>query len=339
VLTILFLIAQQVSAGVTPAPNWPFAIAAPVVRSDGRSAGSTSAPLTEGSTYYVSTTGGLCTAMTIGAVEPKTAGYGWRLTVPLLQRASSGATVKIEWQRLWERGRALADGPRGETQLVLRREERVPLDQIAATPAAGSCDATGIGLELLSDWRASSGGGVGGGGAVAAGPRGGGRAGGGGGSGPAGPPVARSGAAGVTAPTNEFDLELWLVDRNRDGAESVQPLTVHSIDGSPRFFFRPGRIDTPAGRVVLEVSGQIRSFAPGNGSTRLLVSLQRRIEGEAAGGMITSGGSSQMIPMPQPDEVISFDLPAIAGPRGSGTGQVDPLNGHTFSVRMRITAK
>ena len=58
-------------------------------------------------------------------------------------------------------------------------------------------------------------------------------------------------------------IRIWncgCVNRNRDGAESVQSLTVHSIDGSPRFFFRPGRIDTPAGRVVLEVSGQIRSF-------------------------------------------------------------------------------
>ena len=332
-LTILLLIAQQVSTGATPAPNWPLAIAAPIVRSDGSSAGSTSAPLTEGSTYYVSTTGGLCTAMTIGAVEPKTAGYGWRLTVPQLQRASSGATVKIEWQRMWERGRALADGPRGETQLVLRREERVPLDQIAATPAAGSCDATSIGLELLAAGRASSGGGVGGGGVAAAGPRG------GAGAGAAGPPIARGGAVGVTASANEFDLELWLVDRNRDGAESVQPLTVHSMDGSPRFFFRPGRIDTPAGHVVLEVSGQIRSLALGDGSTRLLVSLQRRIEGEPAGGNITTGGSARMIPMPQPDEVISFDLPGVAIPRGSPTGQVDPLNGHTFSLRMRIGGK
>jgi len=332
VLTILFLVAQQVSvgAGATPAtpPMLTLAIGVPVVRPDGSAAGVTSASLVEGSTYYLSTAAGLCSAMTVGTVEPKTAGYGWRLTVPQITRAPMALTARLEWQRMWERGRVLTDGPRGESLLTIRREERIPIDQIVTAPDSGGCDASSIAAELWASRGSSGGGGVGGGGAVGAGARAGGR---GGAAAPVPPPV------NVNL-SNGFDLELWLVDRSREGAETVQPLIVHSTDGAPRFFFRPHKIATPVGFALMEVTGQIRALPLGDGSSRLIVSLSRRIEGDATGAN-TVGGTARMIPTPQPDDVISFDLPAVSGPRGYTTGQIDPLNGHTFSVRLRISAR
>ncbi len=110
-------------------------LAAPVTRTDGRVSGASMRNLSQPFAYFVYSNGDLCGATTLTTVEPRAAMVGWRVTATSVTRTATQLVVKLDWQRLWDRGRALPNGPRGSTELVLQREDRVPVDFVAAPPS------------------------------------------------------------------------------------------------------------------------------------------------------------------------------------------------------------
>ena len=324
-------------------------LAAPVTRTDGRVSGASMRNLSQPFAYFVYSNGDLCGATTLTTVEPRAAMVGWRVTATSVTRTATQLVVKLDWQRLWDRGRALPNGPRGSTELVLQREDRVPVDFVAAPPADG-CDATGIGLEVAAERRLVS----------------------------SGAPDAAAG--------RDLDAELWLVHRRPDGVENVQRLEIHAGQAGMGFFFRPTRVETTTATLMIEVAGDIRPSTSQNGPA-LAIAIERVWLSAEPGAAPLRGGSARTIPLPAAGEVISFDLPSggarggggggrgagvagggaarggggasagsVAGGGGSGGGRggagaaaadrpaavatglvtPDPLNGHTFSLRLRL---
>ena len=303
-------------------------LAAPITRADGRVSGATARRLTQPFTYYVHTPDSPCGTTTVSATEPKAAGFGWRVAATAISRTATEITIKIEWQRLWERGRALANGPRGATELTLKREDRVPLDRIPA-PAQTSCDAVSVGLEV---WVQRL--------------------------------LVTTTAADATL-DKDLDAQLWLVHKRPDGTEQSQLQEIRTADRGLGFFFRAGAIQGMDAQLTIEVAGEIRPVQA-NGATVLYVVIERvTYDGTSATPSVGAAGRS--IGIPAAGDVISFDIPqmgarggggggggrgggrSVAAARGgAGGGTVppptvaagpvapDPLNGHTFSIRLQL---
>jgi hypothetical protein len=328
VLSLLALQAQSIGVPQSGSGQLMLTLAAPVTRADGRVSGATARRLTQPFTYYVHTPDSPCAATIVSTAEPKAAGFGWRVSATTISRAAAEITVRIEWQRLWERGRALANGPRGASELTLKREDRVPLDRIAAS-AQTSCDAVSVGLEV---WVQRT----------------------------------RITTSAPDAPLGkDLDAQLWLVNTRPDGTEQSQLQEIQAPgDRGVGFFFRAGAIQGMDALLSVEVAGEIRPVLA-NGVTVLYVVIERAIfDGTSATPAIGAAGRS--IAVPAAGEVISFDMPPM-GPRGAGGGRggvagaraggtgggvssgggggavgtgsrsaADPLNGHTFSIRLRL---
>ena len=168
------------------------------------------------------------------------------------------------------------------TELVLQREDRVPVDFVAAPPArwlrrhwhwsrgrrrsAGSCRAARRTRRLVRD----------------------------------------------------LDAELWLVHRRPDGVENVQRLEIHAGQAGMGFFFRPTRVETTTATLMIEVAGDIRPSTSQNGPA-LAIAIERVWLSAEPGAAPLRGGSARTIPLPAAGEVISFDLPS-SGARGGGGG-------------------
>jgi len=340
---IVSLLAQQAATIGVPqsgSNQLMLTLAAPVTRADGRVSGATARRLTQPFTYYVHTPDSPCATTTVSTAEPKAAGFGWRVSATTISRTAAEITVRIEWQRLWERGLVLANGPRGATELTLKREDRVPLDRIAAS-AQASCDAVSVGLEV---WVHRT--------------------------------MVTTSAADAPA-GKDLDAQLWLVHTRPDGTEHSQLQEIRAPgDRGLGFFFRAGAIQGMDAQLTVEVAGEIRPVLS-NGATVLYVVIERAtFDGTSPTPAIGAAGRS--IAVPAVGEVISFDMPPM-GPRGGGgggggrgsggaragsaggaggggsggaraggtggggtvstgsrSGGPDPLNGHTFSIRLQL---
>ena len=266
-------------AAVTSRNTVTLTLAAPVTRTDGRVSGGSARGLSQPFTYFVHATDDLCSATTVTAIEPRTAAFGWRVTATALTRTTTQVTAKFDWQRLWDRGRVLPNGPRGSTELVLQRDDRVPLDFIGVAPST-SCDASGIGLEVWAERQ-----------------------------------LVWSGAPDA-APARDLDGELWLVHRRPDGVENVQRMEIRAGQSGTGFFFRPARVETPTATVQIEVAGDIRPSTSQNGPG-LAIAIERVLFSNQPGAVPSRGGSARTIPLPPAGDVISFDLPS-SGARGGG---------------------
>jgi hypothetical protein len=78
-------------------------------------AGSTSANGIEPFTSFMTASDTLC-QVGGGKTEPATvAGFAWRVSGQVLSRDSDGFTVQISWQREWDHGVRLVDGPKGSS--------------------------------------------------------------------------------------------------------------------------------------------------------------------------------------------------------------------------------
>jgi hypothetical protein len=253
-------------------------LAAPITRADGRVSGATARRLAQPFTYYVHTPDSPCGTTTITATEPKAAGFGWRVAATTISRTAAEITVKLEWQRLWERGRALANGPRGATELTLRREDRVPLDRIAAS-AQTSCDAVSVGLEV---WVQR---------------------------------MLITTSAPDAALDKDLEAQLWLVHKRPDGTEQTQLQQIHAGDRGLGFFFRAGAVQGLDAQLTVEVAGEVRPVQS-NGVTVLYVVIERATyDGTSATPSV--GAAGRTITVPAPGDVISFDIPQM-GTRGGG---------------------
>ena len=147
-----FLLAGATLTGAVDeqAPKAKLDVSAHIYMPDGSAAG-TSRRVDVGAepvVLYVYTGKTLCDARTVSTEKPLVAGNGWRLElgptaawVVIPMNPKTGRTdvsglprgafsIKVSWQRLWEGGKPLANGPGGSETASIRPGSRLPLDTI-----------------------------------------------------------------------------------------------------------------------------------------------------------------------------------------------------------------
>jgi hypothetical protein len=166
----------------------------------------------------------------------------------------------------------------------------------------------------------------------------------------------------------QYTSELWLVHKQPNGDERVQQLSIQFGPAGSDYSFPPVQVNTSRGIVTVDITGRLEmNPRPGEADpsaravyTRLLerqrtqatttasattgattpavpdgakiqLSISRRARSTAA-ALDVSGGSSMAIELPKPEEVLSFEFPAL--PKATE----DLLAGHKFSIRLRVTA-
>ena len=102
--------AESLTAAVAARNTVTLTLAAPVTRTDVRVSGGSVRGLSQPFTYFVHGTSDLCGATTVSPIEPRAAAFGWRVTATALTGTTTQVVVKIDWQRLWERGRVFQTG-------------------------------------------------------------------------------------------------------------------------------------------------------------------------------------------------------------------------------------
>lgn len=276
-------------------------VAAPVYQPDGAVSVETTT-LSNGQPNVVHVYGrrSLCDIATSGAAEPKDARFGWRLTSHTISTNADDLVVSVDWQRIWDRGQKLTNGPSGTVQLTLHPGDRIPLDHIPNQAPNDACKAVGMGLEVQLARTAS--------------------------------PGAASSAllpiGAVEGGTKALAADVWLVHTVPAGTQQVEHQTVQLPGGGAPFSFAPMKVMTPQGEVTVELTGSFRRFVSPTGNEYLLVSMARAIRGQStpAGGV--TGSTGTLIPLPDPDQVIGLELPSASrvvgaargGPRGAGGG-------------------
>jgi hypothetical protein len=274
---------------------------------------------------------------------PANATDAWRVSGKVESLTADEAVVRVDWQRTRAAGVAVTS-PGGSIQLTLHPGDRVPLDTANPDPSVG-CGGRTIGFEARFGPRpgfmVGPGGplsespavtimrGVGGGGTVGAGTASvSTNAHGGGGS---------VDAAKTPGPVKPFTADLWLVKTDRTHPErgefNTQGLVVE-VRGSADFAFSSFPVETSAGPVNVQVSGNLRSVNEA-GAVQLVCTTTRIIHYSASDPTLKSsatvtGTSTIRNPMPGPDEVLSFELPPI---HLSNTTASLP---EQYSVRLRI---
>jgi hypothetical protein len=343
-------------------------------RANDAHAGSASNSGVEPFNSFLTASDNLCQAGA-GDHEPATvSGFTWRIRGQVLSREGETFTVRMDWQREWDHGVRLADGPKGSSTGTMKLGDRIVLDQVQ--PSSPECGIVSARLEaamlvktvypkLPPGARISGGMGVGGGGGgrvgVAGGISGGaGRGAGGGGSagagvaGGAGGGVVRGGGAGEAerlqllqdaadhlrqlaqqARGPEFEASAWLVHRQPDGTEDAQYNSIRASATGTGFLFAPVMFVGPQGKVTVEVSGTLAPTAGVGPTMRLSVQLDRRVHVESAPPQDARGNSTSTVIVAGPTDVVSFELPSAMEPKGDRTK--DLLAGHQFSLRVRLT--
>ena len=291
---------------------------------------------------------------------PATAAHAWKFTGRVVSANAEAAVVQLEWQRIMNEGAELSEAPTS-VQLTLKAGDRVLLDSVAPqtrrgcsvtnasfearyvarsaglghqfTPRAGGGAGTGIGAGAGTG--AGGGGGTGGGAASGHGAAGAGASLGGGGGG-----RAAYGSRVIVQRENldpeSLKVELWLVHSAPGMAEdqtTYQALT--STREGAMFAFAPISVATPEGTVGVQITG---SFATQSGASgdRLVFQTGRRLSYSATTAqprdrVQEAEGVGRIVrPMPGPDEVLSFELPALGALRGHSAVP------DRFSIRVRI---
>jgi hypothetical protein len=295
----------------SPAAEWKVVVAMPVYQPDG------------GSSVETATVGGAspslvhmfsrrspCDTATAGAREPGDARFGWRVLANTVRTSATDVVVSIDWRRMWDAGRKIGNGPAGTVQLTLHPGDRIPLDFIANAAATDVCRAVGLGLEVTLA-RATA---------------------------PAPPGSNLLPLGAVEATDSTVHADLWLVHKLPAGTERAEHQNVQVPMGGGSVTFAPLAVTTPQGDAQVEIGATFRRFTAATGGEFLLVSMSRHINARSlpAGGV--SGSTSTLIPLPGPGEVLSLEIPAIAGGmRGGGGGggrggPVQAADGSTFGV-------
>jgi hypothetical protein len=300
------------------------------------------------SIVYISTSGPDRCRMGAGNQQaPAAATDVWRFSGKILSRAGDEVVLQLDWQRQVADGSA-AGSPGASQQLTLRAGDRVLLDSV--TPANASCW-TSVGFEarytpnapaaiIAARKKAGSaasgaGGGIGSGGGVGGGGGGASSA-----SGDARHPISGSGGGRhewVAAGPN-FDVSLWLVRSVAGKQDEVWHQTLRTGHDETAFAFAPVTVETARGSVVLQVTGSV-AVSNSAAGPQLRFETKRRatypVTGNAPrdGGQDVQGGSRTTIPLPGPEEVLSFQLPPLPG-RSDRPAVPDQL-----SVRVRITPR
>lgn len=290
-LLALLLAPQTTAAGDA---GLKVVVATPVYQPDGNVSVET-ATLSAGAPNVVHMYGrrSLCDTATTGAPEPADAGFGWRVTSHVVSATASELVVSIDWQRLWDRGQRLANGPSGTVQLKLHPGDRIPLDHIPNPLATDACRAVGMGLEVKLARTASP-----------------------------GPPDRTLLPLGASAGGGPLlDADLWLLHTLPPGTQQVQHQKVRLSANGASFGFAPVTLTTPQGDVLVEFTGSFQRFRAPTGGEFLQVAMDRNVTGgpmPPAGGFKTSTGT--VIALPGPTEVLSLELSGPGRARSGGGG-------------------
>lgn len=324
-------------------PVLELALAAPVEWPDGRRVGATAVVAPGADPWFIYSSGTLCdSAITRGAM-PASATEAWRVVVSERARTDTHLTVAVAWARAWEFGRAVAAGSSGTSEITLRAGDRIPLDRITRSAQGDACGATQKSLELRLATRIER----------LVNPV----------SAERQPPPAPD----ANLP-NPIVVELWMVHVVPGRRELVERQTVRLAPGGTGFLFRGLPVDSAAGSIVIELSGQLRAVTRPDGTTGLSTGLTRTVMNYATGRLHSSTGvGEKTVDWPAPGDVVSFAVPdpsayadgggsgvmggrggvaaggAMAGGgRGVGSGVAavrgaNLLDGHQLSLRVRLS--
>ena len=169
---------------------------------------------------------------------------------------------------------------------------------------------------------------------------------------------------GYTSGLARYTSELWLVHKQPNGEEQVQQLSIQFGRAGADYSFPPVQVNTSKGVVMVDITGRLEMnprpgeadssaralygrlvtrqvrVDPATGAatetaavpetSKIQLSISRRAR-SAASALDVSGGSSMAIDLPKPEEVLSFEFPAL--PKATE----DLLAGHKFSIRLRVT--
>jgi hypothetical protein len=281
----LAIVAQtgEVAARAAGLSELKVVVSTPVYQPNGAvSADTTILPNAGPSVVHVYARRSLCDTAAAGASEPADAGFGWRLTSHTVRVTDTEIVMSIDWKRVWDRGQRLANPPSAAVQLTLHPGDRIPLDLISNALPTDACHAVGLGLEVQVARTASPG--------------------------ASGSALLPLGA--VEGGAKPLDADLWLVHTMPTGTQQALHQGVKLPADGSAFSFVPVGLSTPQGALNVEITGSFRRFRSPNGAEYLLVSMARVISGSGvpAGGV--TGGSATIIPMPNPTEVVSFEIPA-----------------------------
>ena len=341
-LVALALLAQAISGTpqtarppVAPQDDLLVSVALPVHEPDGSLAVETvTLPASGPAVVHMFTRRSVCQPA-MSAAEPAEAGVVWRVAVQVVTRSPDQLVASVDWRRSWDGGKKVGGGPAGSVQLTLQNGARIPLDFVPNVRPAPDCRAVGAGLEIRASRGMAS-------------------------AGAADPASLPMGA--TPGGRGALNADLWLLhNAPRDRlATSHQTVRLDTAGGS--FTFPAQTVPTARGDVSVEIAGAISRYQSPTGGEFLLVSLRRVVSGAGTPPQGFSGSTSSLIELPPPNEVVSFEMPAVAargrggaggGGRGGGGGaalgrsgaappttatQVSALlDGHAFSLRMRVT--
>jgi hypothetical protein len=150
----------------------------------------------------------------------------------------------------------------------------------------------------------------------------------GGGRGSAGDAIQRDREAlseRIALMTGRRMAEIWLIHRTPDGVEHVQQQTVTFTRATREFSFPPVAVNTSRGVVMVDINGTLRVT-----DNQIAIGLGRRARASGAQPLDTTGSSEMSVDLPRPEEVLSFEFPALQKPAE------DLLAKHKFSVRVRV---
>jgi hypothetical protein len=286
--------------GPSPAPppqkpptEWVVFVAAPVYQPDGGLAAETVAlPGAGPGLVHLFSRRTICEPAVGGATEPPDAAFGWRIASQILSRSDRDVVVSLNWRRLWEDGRKIQNGPGSTVQLTLHQGDRIPLDLIANSKPRPECRAVGLGLEVRLAESATL---------VAR-----------------RTPVLPLGATPGGA--KPVDAELWLLHTSPSDVQQVVHQTVRLPAEGGRFGFAPTSLSSARGTASVELSGSIDRYRTPTGDEYLLLSLTRRVRGTGLPPEGVTATTGSIVSLPQPAEVLAFEMPGTGATRGGGGG-------------------
>jgi hypothetical protein len=299
---------------------------------------------------YMAPCGSLGTA-SAGAI-PASATDVWRLSGQLSAIGSEQATATVVWQRVREAGKDV-DAPAQSVTLTLNRKDRTTLERVNV-PARGSCEARTVSLDVVfgsrldlyprlaslpASVRVAGGGGIGSSSAGGT-ARVGGAVGGGGGGGVANfGGGSTGGVAAVRVGSGSgprfLSADLWLVRSAAGQADQTSHLTADVAPFPRSFVFAPISVRTSAGVLTVTVQGTVETGQTPDGEHHLFFSANRTVTFAPANGPvrdsapIVEGSTKTSVPMPGPDDVLSFEMPPLRVPGGA----VVP---DQLSIRVRV---
>jgi hypothetical protein len=294
-------------------------------RADGSSA--LAAWETELSTNSVVSMTSLCKVTAGSSGPPADATDAWRFSGKVQRIDDDEAVLELEWQRIRDRGQPVT-APAGNGLVTLRAGEKVVLDQVIPD-APSQCSIVGasfearytrsrIGAPELEVENAPP-------------------------ASPSSSPRTRSSGGGARSGLprsanfliKALDVNLWLVHTAPGRPDAVLHQTLLATDRGADFAFSPITVSTSDGAVVVQVTGSFAVTSGGSGDQLVFATNRRvtsaRLDLPVRDGVPDSQGNSRTaVPMPGPDDVLSFEMPPL---RVKG----QPPLPDQFSVRVRIT--